>query len=195
MLCSSGRTASGCSSCGWFDSCRRCFDNRYIYYGLIVGCTACSNKLSYCRTCSSDSNCLSCLDNTACLSGGRCSLCATPMPGCQTCSSCSYCLGLVDNQYFMQTNNQPEACSTFQEGCQTCTANADVSVFTCHSCLSGYQMNSTGHCFVCSSVMSHCSTCLNETNCTDCVVTYYVLADTTGCGSCTVLDYCYDCVS
>lgn len=135
------------------------------------------------------------------MNGSACTLCASFMSGCVACSNKNSCLkcavAFKYNGPNLQCSNclpSCQTCGTFYDTCLTCylAQNRYLSGTSC-LCSAGYYDNSTSGnyaCIMCSSVLTYCYICTNNTICAQCQANYflYTSAGKTQCQQCN--QYC-----
>ena len=72
------------------------------YLLINTTCVLCSTLVSSCQICSSQSICLTCINNNYAISNSICVLCSILMIGCKTCTNSSICTSCVNNQYVLK---------------------------------------------------------------------------------------------
>ena len=141
--------SSNCFSCNIY-GCDICKEGYY----LNTNCILCNQP---CRTCSSATSCLSCIEGYF-LSSDKCYECKVnckaTSEGCQ-CSTCN------EGDYL--SNGQ---CFNCDSNCKTCSGSA----ITCTSCNEGFGLTSINTCVQCS---EPCKECSGENSCSSCIDNYF----------------------
>jgi hypothetical protein len=157
------------------NTCNVAGNGYYIASGNVL--RACSYFNSPCLECTQTGtpSCLTCSTGYY-LSGSSCLYCATAMPGCLACAVSNICLSC---SVAYKLNGTLTQCSNCYGTCLTCSYWYN-SCLTCSSsqfrylngtncnCLNGYydlQSSGTYTCALCSSVLTNCYLCDNNTVC------------------------------
>lgn len=172
--CTKYDTSSGISVC---TSCS---------YGMGVtatgNCQLCTS--TDCAVCSFDSSfnetCLSCLDPTYYLIGGRCTACSAYNSNYYTCNYDGKNVipyDCVDGLYPNANNCAP--CTSVMAGCQSCTGTSPNN-FTCTYCSHGYfRVNQQ-----CKACNANCDECDDANTCYTCSAGYYWNSTVNSCLAC-----------
>ena len=148
-----------CKSCsGSADNCQTCYDGYYLsYLSSNKSCLPCQSP---CKTCSSDTICISCFDDYFLLS----SVCYNCNVNCKTkendnckCKTCYYGYYLSNYQ-----------CLKCDSSCKTCSDSATK----CEKCNEGYYLVSTTN--TCEKCPNNCKVCTSSTKCTECNDGYFI---------------------
>lgn len=158
-LVNCSRCPAGCDSCSRDEAgkliCSSCFDG---YYFKDKRCIKCNSP---CSTCTSDTDCTSCIEGHL-LEGKSCSsLCSSTCSSClNSADSCTSC-----NDGFILNGT---ICLQCPDDCKTCEIEGDASL--CTSCFEGYYLNN-GKCNQC---YYECATCYDKSRyCYTCKEGYY----------------------
>jgi hypothetical protein len=146
--------------------------------------SSCPPCVTNCDTCESASTCYLCLPNFYVITNTACTPCNAMGP-CLTCDGydCTNCA--VGHSLF---NGLCDPCTNHSAQCTTCTSSA------CTACDSGYYVNGSGGCNLCTAI-ANCVTCLNTgPTCTGCASGYYANGSG-GCNLCTAIENCVSCLN
>lgn len=147
--------------------------------------------MSACLECTETSSpqCLTCKTGYF-VSGSNCTLCSTTMAtmsGCLACSNSTVCLKCSVAFKYYGTNLQCsnchptcQTCLTFYDQCSVCYPTTQFRYLKDTSCLcmDGYydiQNTSVYVCPLCSSALTFCYLCTNNTICLQCQAMYYTV--------------------
>lgn len=145
------------------------------YY--LDGSQVCQRCPLPCYTCSSSTQCTSCISNAYLLQNDTCVPCfdITGTPNCTTCGS-NYNTTSNTTEYFCYsclnvTYLDNAACISCVSPCATCSSSS-----TCSSCINDtYYLTSSNTCSACSSSITHCITCFPNSICTSCDAGYNIV--------------------
>ena len=159
-----------CNTCSSANVCSDCLED--LELNDSYECVYCD--VNNCAACSDDFECKQCDNNYYSQSDSLCTAC----PDLSTYNNTSFSCDCKENSYLNETslptiecicdsgygydsgNNNCSLCS--QSNCTTCTADYTI----CEACDDTFYLNDLGQCIDCP---GQCESCLNETNCIDCI--------------------------
>lgn len=185
--------------------CGKAVNGYYVNSGSI--CKPCSNSQPGCMECTDQTSptCKTCYTGYYLNTSNSCIKCNVTMTGCLACSNPSSCLkctvAFKYNGANLQCSNCLGSCLTcgpFYDTCITCdpAMNRYLSDTSCLCKLSYYDNSASGSyvCPLCSSVLTNCYLCTNNSVCTQCQTNYYLYTSASGKKECQVCSiYCETC--
>ena len=158
-LVNCSRCPAGCDSCSKDGSgkltCNTCFDGYYPKDNRCIKCT------SPCATCTSETECKSCINGHLLVGTSCSSQCSSSCASCE--NAADSCTGCNDGYILNGT-----ICLQCPDDCKTCEFEDDSSV--CTSCFEGFYL-ANGKCKAC---YYECATCFdNSRYCYSCKEGYY----------------------
>ncbi|CAD8102266.1 unnamed protein product [Paramecium sonneborni] len=149
-------TNPGCIGCDVNSSCLGCILQKQ-FVDLSQNCVDCPE---HCQTCTSESNCESCVTNYYYLDNGDCLKCQYP---CLQCNSQQNCVTCVSQQFYLISG----ICTQCNTPCLTCLDQ--LQCLTCED--NSYYIDQ----FQCLKCQDPCLTCQNQDFCFSCVSEDYQL--------------------